>query len=112
MRRRDLNGQSDLYSLGIMLYEMLTRRLPFTAETPEGWLHAHLNEPVPPPSKFNRELESRPGVDRVVLQLLEKDRERRPREAQEVIERLRGAEWQAEWTKETIHQHEPRRKHQ
>ena len=112
MRSRDLNGQSDLYSLGIMLYEMLTGRLPFTAETPEGWLHAHLNEPVPPPSKFNRELESRPGVDRVGLQLLEKDRERRPRDAQELIELLKGAESQAAWDKDTIPHPQPQPKPQ
>jgi eukaryotic-like serine/threonine-protein kinase len=43
----ELDGRSDLYSLGIVLHEMLTGEKPFRAETPLGVLYMHANEPVP-----------------------------------------------------------------
>ena len=44
---KDVNGHTDIYSLGVMLFQMLTRRLPFTASNPGALLIAHLNQPVP-----------------------------------------------------------------
>ncbi|MFJ8395193.1 serine/threonine-protein kinase [Streptomyces sp. NPDC094144] len=84
---RTLDGRSDLYSLGCLLYELLAGRPPFEGA---GWsvLAQHLNgtpEPV-------RSL--RPGVpaalDHLVISLLRKDPDHRPATADEVSERLRG----------------------
>jgi sugar lactone lactonase YvrE len=62
------DAQSDLYSLGIMLYEMLTGRVPFKAETPVAVALKHLNAPLPSPRDFNPELS--PLLERVVLKAL------------------------------------------
>ena len=70
-----LDPRSDLYSLGVILYEMLTARVPFEADTPQGVLHKHVHEAPPAPSLHNPELPR--SVDRVVRRALSKQRRKR-----------------------------------
>lgn len=65
------DARSDLYSLGIVLYEMLTGAPPFDAETPLAILLKHLNAPVPPPRQVNPGLP--PVLEQIVLKALAKD---------------------------------------
>jgi serine/threonine protein kinase len=66
---------SDIYSAGVVAYEMLTGELPFTAETAVGVAMRHVNDPAPPPSRRIPGLA--PQVDAVVLRALDKDPTRR-----------------------------------
>lgn len=66
-----LDGRSDQYSLGAMLYQMLTGQLPFIAETPIGTVMQHITKPVPLPSLLNPSVP--PSVEAIVLKAMAKN---------------------------------------
>jgi len=77
MRSDQLDGRSDTYSLGIVIYEMIGGRVPFQADTPLSCLRKHLVEP-PPPFRFVRpDVSISPQVEAVVMKALEKERDHR-----------------------------------
>lgn len=66
-----VDQRSDIYSLGIILYEMVTGSVPFTAETPLAVLFKHISDPLPPPSVVKPDI--RPAIEKVILKSLAKD---------------------------------------
>jgi uncharacterized protein len=84
----ELDGRTDLYSLGCMFFEMLTGQLPFHADTYEGWFEKHVYATPPSPSYLRPELNNIPGLDKVVLHLLAKEREQRTANVHEFLAEL------------------------
>ncbi len=87
VRGEELDGRSDIYAVGIVLYELLTGRVPFEGEVAVEILRAHLTKPVVVPSKVAKDVD--PEVEAVVLRALSKDRHQRPATAREVRAELR-----------------------
>src|SRR3954467_7797388 len=74
-RGETVDARSDLYSAGCLLYELLTGRPPFVADSPVAVAYQHVREEPQPPSAFNPAVPE--AVDRIVLHALAKDRETR-----------------------------------
>jgi PAS domain S-box-containing protein len=93
---RSIDARSDLYALGVTLYQMLTGSLPFTAAEPMEWVHCHIaRKPVPPSER----LETVPAaVSAVILKLLGKSAEERYQTAAGLERDLRRclASWEAQ----------------
>jgi hypothetical protein len=81
--------RSDIYSLGCLLYALLTGRPPFTGEAPAAVLHQHVNSEPRPPSALNRGIS--PALDAIVMQMLAKSPAERPQDAADVRDRLAPA---------------------
>jgi serine/threonine-protein kinase len=84
-----LDGRSDIYSIGIVLFEMLTGRLPFNATTPSAAVVQQVTQGAPSPRSINPSISD--SIERVVLRALEKPREKRPQSAEDFYNELAAA---------------------
>jgi serine/threonine-protein kinase len=95
--------RSDIYSFGVLMYELLTKRPPFLGTTEANLLEKHLKEPPPPMQTFVKTLSSE--LDAVVLKMLSKRREDRFQDMSSILVEL--ARWEKKNTVIRLRQVEP-----
>jgi len=86
-----VDERSDIYSLGIVMFEMLTGRVPFDGETPVEVALKHINEDVPSPAKLVPGIP--PALDKIVLKATDKYQTERYKSVDEMLEALKNVEF-------------------
>lgn len=86
---KQLDGRTDIYSLGVVLYELLVGRVPFTGDSAFSIIHDHIYTPLPSPSQVNPELPA--SVEVVLYKALEKQPNDRYETANDLVADLTSA---------------------
>jgi len=102
---KETDQRSDLYSLGIILFEALTGRVPFEGDTPLSIAIKHKTERPPDPRKLNSQIPE--DLNSLVLKCLEKDKEKRYQTAAEIIAELDKIEKGIPTTQRVVHDKKP-----
>lgn len=101
--KRDLDNGTDIYSFGVLLYELLVGRVPYNADTPYSVIHDHIYTPLPMPRSIRSEISE--AAERVLLKAMAKERSDRYQDVDELLAAWRQA--QSGQVDESLRPHAP-----
>lgn len=87
IRGQAVDARADIYSLGCMLFELLTGKVPYSAATPNDLLNKHVSAPIPAVDAFNKNATT--SVAKLIRQMLGKTPADRPASMKDVLQQLR-----------------------
>lgn len=89
LARQDLDSRTDIYSLGVMIYELLVGKVPFNADTPFAIVHDHIYTPLPLPRSINPEISN--ALQNVLQKALAKEKEDRYADVISLVNAIKSA---------------------
>jgi len=102
---KEVDQRADIYALGVILFEMLTGKVPFEGDTPLSIAVKHKTEAPQDPSKLNAQVPL--DFSQLILKCLEKDKKNRPQGAEEVLSQLSKIEQEVPTTERVLPQRKP-----
>jgi serine/threonine-protein kinase len=87
--QKDLDAGTDIYSFGVVMYELVVGRVPYSADTPFAVIHDHIYTPLPPPRSVNPNVPE--AIERVLLKTLSKERADRYPDVAATVDAFRKA---------------------
>jgi len=85
----EITARTDIYSLGVMMFEMLTGKVPYDRGASVGTLMAHVNDPLPPLRQVNPKLQASPTMENIVYRCLEKEPNKRFNSMKDLLNALK-----------------------
>jgi Tol biopolymer transport system component len=96
-RGEEVDHRSDIFSFGVVFYELITARLPFSGEHPAALMFSIVNEEPQPPSKFNEKIT--PEMERIVAKALAKEKDERYQHVDDLLADLRSERKKLEYAR-------------